>query len=198
MTRNYSSPLRAEQAQRTRDKILDALCDQLVLGQDEFSIEKVAEAAGVSVRTVYHHFPNREAQIEAVAEWLEQRMGPPAASPRSIDDIPAFAEQMVRRALTSPRDLRVHTAPGVAKLVRAKRRGARDKALAAVVDDRQAAAALGALIVDEIGIAMMDRYGLEGEELIETHAWIVRLVVEAIQKGDLPTSSPRRSRRPSR
>lgn len=196
MSRAYSSPLRAEQAQRTREKILDALTDQLVLGAEEFSIDKVAEAAGVSVRTVYHHFPNRDAQVEAVAHWLERRLGPADPPPRALSQVPAFAEHLIRRAVSSPRDLRAHVAPGIARQVRAKRRGERDKAIAALVPDRRAAAALGAVIGAELGLALLDRYKLEGEELIATHAWIVQVVVDAIARGDAPSASPRRSRRP--
>ncbi len=73
MTRVYRSELRTEQAERTRERILEALVEQLGEGNEDFSIPRVAERAGVSVRTVYHHFPNRDAQIEAVARWLDGR-----------------------------------------------------------------------------------------------------------------------------
>ena len=33
---------------------------------------------------------------------------------------------------------------------------------------------------------MIDRFGIEGEDLIHTHAWIISTLVEAIERGDLP------------
>ena len=45
----------------------DAFADQLAdTGLQDFSVAKMAERAGVSVRTVYHHFPDRDALLDAL------------------------------------------------------------------------------------------------------------------------------------
>jgi AcrR family transcriptional regulator len=73
---------------RTRNAILDALADVIAeSGGLEFSIQQVADRAGVTHRTVYNHFPTREAMRDGLAERVEEllaatgRPRPDAGSP---------------------------------------------------------------------------------------------------------------------
>jgi len=50
-TRPYESPLRAQQAERKRERILEALVAEFSEGGDDVAVARVAERAGVS-RTV--------------------------------------------------------------------------------------------------------------------------------------------------
>jgi AcrR family transcriptional regulator len=71
----YESPLRAEQKQATRQRILDAagrLMQDRELGESSFAA--IAAEAGVKERTVYRHFPNKSALIEALCVWYAQRV----------------------------------------------------------------------------------------------------------------------------
>lgn len=64
--RPYTMTARAEQAERTRLRILDAavqLGDRRLVS--DISLEDIAEAAGVSVQTVLRKFGNRAALIDA-------------------------------------------------------------------------------------------------------------------------------------
>ena len=71
MPRNYRSPLREKQASETRAAIVAALAEQVLdHGMVDFSIPRLAERAGVSVRTVYRYFPNREDLLNAVVSGL--------------------------------------------------------------------------------------------------------------------------------
>src|SRR5215813_45359 len=67
--------LRDQHADLTRDIIFEALT-RLVSkeGVHDFSIQRVADLAGVSHRTVYRHFQTREELLEALASRLEDRM----------------------------------------------------------------------------------------------------------------------------
>ncbi len=194
MTRAYRSELRAEQAERTRERIVEALVEQLGEGLEEFSISRVAERAGVSVRTVYHHFPNREAQIEAVARWLDARITANEPPPASLDDVLPMLARIVRRAAANERQVRAQLVPGVARLVRERRRRARERGVEKVLVEacgsragRLAAAVVNLLIGADIGFALSDRYGLEREEMIATHQWMVRAVIDAVRRGDVPS-----------
>ena len=73
----------------TRARIMDALVEVLnTEGITEFSVQRVADRAGVAHRTVYRHYPNREALLEGIAEHLEAPMraqGLPGI-PRTLDD----------------------------------------------------------------------------------------------------------------
>ena len=70
-TREYNSPLREEQARRTRIQILEALVDLVSEeGPTELSIRDLANRAGVSQRTVYRHFPDRQALLDGLVEHV--------------------------------------------------------------------------------------------------------------------------------
>ncbi|MBV9279731.1 MAG: TetR/AcrR family transcriptional regulator [Chloroflexi bacterium] len=67
--RPYRQTRRAEATEATRQRILAAARDQLVSGED-FTIEAVADCAGVSRVTVYAQFGSRDALREAVYDHL--------------------------------------------------------------------------------------------------------------------------------
>jgi AcrR family transcriptional regulator len=58
---------------QTRRAILDALAAVITeTGGLGFSVQQVAERAGVTHRTVYNHFPTRDAMNDALAEHVEE------------------------------------------------------------------------------------------------------------------------------
>ncbi len=70
--RSYSSPLRAERAAATRQRILDAARELVVDRTRDFTLEQVASAAGVSVQTVLRGFGSREQLIvEAIGTFRD-------------------------------------------------------------------------------------------------------------------------------
>lgn len=192
--RGYDNAFRREQAERTRERILEALIDQLGQGRQDFSIADVAAAAGVSQRTVYQYFPDRESQIKAVIATLEERLAHEVSSPGSLDEVSGFAERLIRLGASHVREMRAQVAGALASELRARRRQERDRAVALAVDARcadpkaarLAAAAINVLTSAEISLGMIDRFGIEGEDLIRTHAWIIKTLVEAIKRADLP------------
>jgi AcrR family transcriptional regulator len=196
--RSYDNAFRREQAERTRERILEAMIDQLGQGLSDFSVADVAAAAGVSLRTVYQYFPDREAQIDAVIAALDERLAPNETGPRDLEEVPAFAERLIRQGAKHIREIRAQVTGGLAHEVRARRRRARDRAVAKVVGEhcepraaRLAAAAVNVLVSAEVGLGLIDRFGVEGEDMIRTHAWIVRTLVDAIRRGDLPIPAER-------
>jgi AcrR family transcriptional regulator len=68
--RRYRSPLRDEQARRTRAQILDALIELVDAEGADVSINDLAERAGVATATVYRYFPNRPALLDGLADHL--------------------------------------------------------------------------------------------------------------------------------
>lgn len=72
-SRPYQSPLREEQAQNTRDRILDATGRLLARGLAGLSIPAVAREAGVSVPTVYRNFRTKQDLFEAIYPYAVRR-----------------------------------------------------------------------------------------------------------------------------
>jgi AcrR family transcriptional regulator len=199
-TRAYDSPLRAEQAERTRDRILEAFAEQLAEARDDFSIPRVAERAGVSTRTVYHHFPNREAQIEALAAWIEKRAGETDPLPARPEELAGYVADRWARFLANQPILRAQLAPGLATHVRARRRKRREMAIDECVaatgvsheDTRVASALIKHLIGAHAGVQLLDTYGLDGDESLSVVQWAIELMVRALRRGDGPRRRARR------
>ena len=78
--RAYSSELRAQHAEETRDRILDAAGRVMATGVASLSVPAVAREAGVSVPTVYRHFGTK---ADLLAELY-----PHAARRAGLDGIP--------------------------------------------------------------------------------------------------------------
>jgi AcrR family transcriptional regulator len=75
-TRRYEQRLRAEAAEETRRRILDAVYDRLREAPTEpVSVEQVARAARVARSTVYLIFGSRSGLFDAVAQDLLERGG---------------------------------------------------------------------------------------------------------------------------
>jgi AcrR family transcriptional regulator len=76
MRRRYVQRVRAEAAERTRRRILDAARDALLSdGRLEFHVGQVAAAAGVARSTVYAAFESRTGLIAALASDTLARAG---------------------------------------------------------------------------------------------------------------------------
>jgi AcrR family transcriptional regulator len=73
--RTYRSKLRAQQAEETRARILDATMRVMAGGFASLSIPAVATEAGVSVPTVYRHFATKEQLLAALYPYSERRAG---------------------------------------------------------------------------------------------------------------------------
>lgn len=73
--RGYQSDLRAQQAAATRELIIKTAAESFVPWSTDVSFDRLAERAGISVRTVFRHFPTQRDLVDAVAPYLEQRSG---------------------------------------------------------------------------------------------------------------------------
>jgi len=86
--RRYRSQLRAQQAEETRARILDATVRVSAGGVAFLSIPLVARAAGVSVPTVYRHFATKHDLLAAVYPHVIRRAGlDEMVMPGSMDEL---------------------------------------------------------------------------------------------------------------
>ena len=86
--RAYRSELRAEQAEATRARILDATVRVTAAGLASLSIPAVAREAGVSVPTIYRHFATKRDLLAAIYPHVVRRAGlDELVIPRSVDEL---------------------------------------------------------------------------------------------------------------
>lgn len=194
MPRPYRNDLRAKQAAATREQIVVALLGELADHGAAFSLERVAHRAGVSLRTVSLHFPDRAAQLAAVAAHLEAT-ATSEPNPTALGDLPAHAARVTHHAFSNPAALRAEAAIG-------KPRKARDqaivRALAKQLDPATAklvGAALSTVLSPETATALLDRHKLDPTAAEATVTWLVQIIVDAIRNGDTPASPLKRTRR---
>ena len=77
-TRKYEQRLRADTAEQTRQRVLDAVGDRLRETPTEpLSVDKIAQQAGVARSTIYVVFGSRAGLLDAFAEDLWARTGLP-------------------------------------------------------------------------------------------------------------------------
>jgi AcrR family transcriptional regulator len=169
-TRSYHSPARKAHGEQTRRAIIDAFIAQLGdPGRATLSPAAAAQAAGVSIRTVHHYFPDANAQLAAVAAEVEARLFPvPVPLPQTPAELPSLVTAVYRAAEGQLPLLRamVHTSLGTA--VRHRRRAARLQAIGDVLasigageaQTRRAVAIVSLLASADAGLALADDYGL--------------------------------------
>ncbi len=178
--------------QETREAIFRATAEQLAdLGATEFNIPRLAEAAGISIRTVYRYFPTKDDLLEAFAVWLDAQVGsvePPAdiesllAAPEEV--FPAFDE---REALIRSQWVTVHGRT-VREAGRRHRLAAYQKAMAEVMADLPAAEArrylalIAYLFSSRTWQTLKDEWGMSGAESGKATSWALRVLVEDVRR----------------
>lgn len=115
--------LRAENTDRTRRRILDAVV-RLVAdrGNADFSMKDAAAASGASLRTLYRYFPTRQLLIDAVATVGDQAAASnlPQAE-LALTDLAPWLEQAWHNLLEQEAFIRAqHTSPNGAAIRRAR------------------------------------------------------------------------------
>lgn len=98
---------RVLRGQRNREAIVDALLDTYASGNLRPTAAQVAETAGLSTRSVYHHFDDMKSLILEVIDRSEKRVTPvdfeALSSVRLADRVVGFAEHRSDRwSMTGP------------------------------------------------------------------------------------------------
>lgn len=180
----------------TAQKVMEALVDLIVDGElPDFSVQQVADRAGVSHRTVYRHFPTRDALLEALAQWVEDRMGLHNAMPTDIASLPATVDSNYRLFEADRRAVEALTRLSVGGGVQPSRRRARTDAFQRVVrrdfpDLDSDGARLGAAVVRVLASSRtwlnLRESGLDGADSARAAAWAVAVLSEALAAGRVP------------
>src|ERR1700754_1140849 len=96
---------RDRQREETREQILRAVARQLEAGEmEDLSFAEVAKEAGVGERTVYRHFPTKEALLGAFWSWMQTQAQAQAQAQVEQRPKPAPAMPRIRETIKATRD----------------------------------------------------------------------------------------------
>jgi AcrR family transcriptional regulator len=117
-SRAYESPLREEQTEVTRQRILDGLVRTMGKGVAGLSVPAVAAEAKVSVPTVYRHFRTKGELVAALAPYLAGKTGLMEIPDVRGDDLGGVAHELYRRNEAMDTEVRAAMASELGQEVR--------------------------------------------------------------------------------
>jgi AcrR family transcriptional regulator len=181
--------------EQTRVRILRAVTEVLAdPATEEVTIPLVARRGRVSLRTVYRHFPTREALFDAWAEWVDESLKIHLHSyPERADRLPEFARELYRSYDESEPVVKAMLNSNAARTVRERTRRRRQRAFERAMselieelepEERQRAIAVLYLLVSAPAWqAMREQWGLDGVEAGKAAAWAVRVLVDELRRN---------------
>ncbi len=194
-TRAYRSELRAEQAEETRNRILDAALRVMAAGLASLSIPSVAREAGVSVPTVYRHFGTKADLLAEMYPHAARRAGldgvPDPATVRDVNDaVRAVIERLdalddvSRAAFASPIADEVRHATMPTRFARIRRLGESiEPPLSSAALDR--ITRLLVVLVSQSALrTWRDHLGVSAEQAADDVDWILRAAIAAARSED--------------
>jgi AcrR family transcriptional regulator len=175
-----------------RERVLEAVAELISAGQDP-TFARAAAASGVSERTVYRHFPSRDALMAALFDWANERIGFGGDLPSSRDAMvdmvgrvfPGFdgLAPVIDELLRTPEGRRARLASAEARRVAAE----------ALVHDaspgldprtrRQLAAVIQVLGTAAVWQALRDFWEMDGREAAEAVATAIEALLRAAPTG---------------
>jgi AcrR family transcriptional regulator len=202
--------LREKQLADTRKAILEAVAVELAeSGPAGFSIQGVADRAGVTHRTVYNHFPTREALNDAFAEYVEQvlhargvggaELGVPAAG------LPAIAGGFYGLAGDNEAYLRAYVMLTIATGKAARVFRERSRKMEKLIDQDLGPfePGMAKLVTSAVRLFMSSagwflvsqHHGLSPAEAARMSEWAVKTLLDAARRGNLPKRPDKKKRK---
>jgi AcrR family transcriptional regulator len=180
--------------QRTRLAILEAMVD-VIMETDGigFSVQAVADRAGVTHRTIYNHFPTREALCDAFSDYVDELLGASAGTSEeptwSLASLPVLVEDLYRTLALRDRHARAYVMLmiGNRRPMRAWRRRslmaekliAREQSSRTPLTPRQVTAVVR-MFASTMGWHLLtEQCGLSTDEAAAASAWATRTLLDA-------------------
>lgn len=199
-TRPYTSALRDRQVAQTRDLILDALTT--LLGDrraDEVTMRDIASVAGVAERTVYRHFPDRDALLEGLTQRLPLPQGAmPSFEAGGLDDLAPTSRRLMaileEHYVAARAEAVLNADPRrFAASTQANSRNMRELLAKELpgLDEREVlrvAAVIRCLVSTQAWLRMREEYGVPGTESGPVVAWVIETIIRELRAGNTPTS----------
>jgi len=193
--------LRDDQRELTRAKVVGAVLELLTEGEmDTLSVPAVSRRCGVSVATIYRHYPSRDDLLAAAAEEPSRRALASAPARREDDDdLAAFQRAMWTEFSSNMALLRHQVATDAGREMRAARLERSRRQLAAYIGARGIEAAspegerlISLLLLVSGSLALVelhDRQGLDLDHALDASLWAVEALV-AVSRAPSAGSAP--------
>ncbi len=192
-SRTYESPLRDEQAEVTRQRILDALVRTMGKGVAGLSVPAVAAEARVSVPTVYRHFRTKAELVAALAPYLARKTGLMEFPDVGGDDLGAVARELYRRNEAMDAEVRAAMASQLGQEVRRRTMPERVSLIRKAIAERvpgvkgaeldRLTRVLLILMSSATMRAYKDYLGMGAMEAAEDVAWTVGILQRSLRRG---------------
>jgi AcrR family transcriptional regulator len=189
-----AATLRERQAQQVRRSVLEAVIGELASkAADDLAMADVAQAAGVSLRTLYRYFPDRASLLREAGEYLYGSLGVPfdIVGP---DDIAVSFLEAAQRLSARPELTRalVQTTAGRAarSAVRAQRVDAIRTALKPITEGldadtgRWATAVITHLCGAASWVGITDECSLDDADAQAAVAWAIDALITGLRQTD--------------
>jgi AcrR family transcriptional regulator len=191
------SPAPVGTRQRTRRAILEAMVDVIMEAEGiGFSVQAVADRAGVTHRTIYNHFPTREALCDALSDYLDELLGASSGTPEptwSLASLPNIVEDLYRTLALRDRHARAYVMLMIGnrrpmsawrkRSLMAEKLIAREQSGQVPLTPRQVTAVIR-LFVSTMGWHLLtEQCGLSTEEAAGASAWATRTLLDAAIAG---------------
>jgi AcrR family transcriptional regulator len=191
--------LRDRQQEQTRIAILDALAEVIAdAGVIGFSIQDVADRAGVTHRTVYNHFPTREALNDAFAVHVQAELAKTDENPDLTLDLEKLSRVGELYGIVEKRASHVRAYVMLMLASRAPAKVTRDRTelFERIIEDqagplpagaaRLVTAAMRMFVSSTAWHLLTEHQGLSGEDAARTAEWATKTLLSAVKNGNYP------------
>jgi TetR/AcrR family transcriptional repressor of bet genes len=190
--------LRQRQAALTRTTILEVLVEHISeSGSLDFTIADMADRAGVSHRTVYNYFGDRQGLLDAFSAYADELLGAQGATdiPGTLEALPGVvAANFSAMSATAPlceayARLDVVRSPLPGRLQRTNETRERVASAFPALSSRETiavAAVVRQLISSKQWYHLTREHALSTDEASGIVAWLLRQIIEALKSGDRP------------
>lgn len=194
----YASALRDRQVAQTRELILDAVTSLLDDRRaDEVTTREIASTAGVSERTVYRHFPDRDALLEGLTQRLPHLDGVrPSFGAGRLEDLAPTGRRLMElldeHYVTARAEAVFNADPRrFAADTQANTREMRELMANELpdLDEREQlriAAVIRCLVSTQAWLRMREEFGVPGTESGPVVAWVIDTVIRELRAGNTP------------
>jgi AcrR family transcriptional regulator len=198
-TKPYTSVLRERQVAQTREFILDAVTTLLSDRRaDEVTTRDIAASAGVSQRTVYRHFPDRDSLLEGLSQRMSRLDGVKPSFGNGLDDIAPTSRRLMelldehyvtaRAEAVFNADPRRFAADTQANTREMRELMARELPELDEREQLRIAAVIRCLVSTQAWLRMREEFGVPGTESGPTVAWVIDTIIRELRAGHTPSA----------